>query len=532
MGTYINLSMITSNISNLEWEQVYEESLKLVNAYPFADIDEREFCGYKVSVYIKSEEKIYPERHWSIRGDLESKRFGETFKLYKDINHYHQSVQLESSGKDILFEEDQLIIDLFNFKTQGYDYHLYILAIAMLIESRLPNKALVSGNIDYEQCVKAKQWADQYLSTPIEIPVRVDVDKLLFRTAHIRNELEQVQLINKWLIADQEEKFRINYYRFSRNTFLEWFGNELKTYTSPNQLGALKLLIYYLNIAADLKGLLNIVFKTEKGPQFSDSEVIRAIARTWICLPKEKFSFLDLFTKVAGHPEIVERQFGSVMLDMMFTGREIKSYIQLTEVANNLGEYISDSTTSIESLLEQEIAKIEDQLLAFNLQIRTVIEISEASTEDKMYLADEDAFLYFDGNKIVLTDEQELILKANAYSIKTFLNREGDGDLKEFLAVPLAKIKLILAAFVNEKFNMVLTEQAWRWIDEIDDPHLIKVLLSKLIIDDSNNINHVKSHSDFRKAMFENQLLLLRIANYMDDELIMKEIENIANQTD
>lgn len=531
MGTYINLSMLTSNISKLEWEQVYEESLKLVHAFPFADVDERKFCGYKLPVYVKSTERISSDRHWSIRGDLKSKRFAETFKLYKDISHY-QSGQSESSDKDILFEEDRLMIDVFNSKTQGYEYHLYILAIAMLIESRLPNNALVSGNIDYDQCVKAKNWADQYLSSPIEIPVRVDVDKLLSRTDHFKNEIEQVQFINKWLIADQEEKFKVIYNRFVRNSFLEWFGDELKAYSSPNQLGALKLLIYFINITADLNDLLDLLCKSKNGPQFSDSEVIRAIARTWVCLPREKFSFLNVFAKVSGHPEVIERQFGSVMLDMMFSGREMNIYIPLTEVAKILEEYLTHPVTEIESMLKQEISKIEEQLLAFHNQIRPVLEITEASTEDNMFLADEDAFLYYDGSTIVLTDEQELTLKAIAYSIKTFLNREGEGALEEFFSVPLAKLKLILAAFINEKFNMILTEQAWRWIEKTDDPLLVKILLVKVIIDDANNLNHVKSHSDIRKAMFENKLFTQRIIQFMGDKTIMEDIEKYFDQND
>ncbi|MEK4750441.1 hypothetical protein NST77_23390 [Niallia sp. FSL W8-0177] len=530
MGTYINLSMLTSNISNLELEQVYEESLKLVYAFPFADVDRREFCGSKLPVYVKSAEKIKPERHWSITGDLKSKRFAETFKLYRDINHY-QSVQSESSGRDILFEEDQLMNDVFNSKTQGYEYHLYILAIAMLIESRLPNNALVSGNIDYDQCVKAKKWANQYLSAPIEIPVRVDVDKLFSRTAHFKNEMEQVQFINKWLIADQEEKFKVIYNRFAKNTFLKWFSDELKAYSSPNQLGALKLLINFINVTDDLYNLLDIICKSRKGPKILDSEVIRAVARTWVCLPREKFSFLDVFAKVSGHPEVIERQFDSVILDMMFVGRGMNTYIPLTEVVKILEEYSTHPVSKIESMLKQEISKIEEQLLAFQNQIRPVLEITEASTEDKMYLADEDAFLYYDGSKIVLTDEQELTLKAIAYSIKTFLNREGEGVLKEFLSVPLAKLKMVLAAFVNEKYNMILTEQAWQWIEKLDDPLLVKVLLAKLIIDDADNLKNVKTHSDIRKAMFENKLVVQRIAEYMNDEKMMQEIGKFVNQT-
>lgn len=531
MGSYINLSISPRNIPKLEWEQIYEESLRLVDAFPFADVAEREFFGYRFPVYVKAEEIIAPERHWTIRGDLNSKRFAETFTLHRDISHYH-SGQLDSSQKDILFGEGQREIDVFNSKTQGYEYHLYILAIAMLIESRLPHQALISGNVDYDQCVKAKQWADQYLSTPIEIPVRVDVNKLLSRSAHFKNEIDQIQFIKEWLIKDQEEKFEIIYRRFSKATFTDWLCNELKAYSSPNQLGALKLLIYYLNVVADLKDLLYVVCKSENGPQFSGSEIIRAIARSWVCLPREKFSFLDAFAKVSGHPEVVERQFGTVMLDMMFAGREIKTYIPLTEVAEILGDYLPDTASEIESLLEQEISKIEEQLLAFHNQVQPTLEISKASTEDKMYLADEDAFLYFNSNTIVLTDEQELTLKAIAYSIKTFLNREGEGVLKEFLSVPLEKLKLILVAFVNEKFNMILTEQAWQWIDKTDDPQMVKTLLVKLILDDANDLIHVKSHSDLRKAMFENKLLTQKIKEYMGDEVIMKVIEKLVDQTD
>lgn len=98
MGTYINLSIVPSRISNFEWEQVYDESLKLVNAFPFADVVKREYFGYELLVYAKAVEKTNPERHWVIRGDLQSKRFAETFTLYRDISHY-QSAKLKSSQK-------------------------------------------------------------------------------------------------------------------------------------------------------------------------------------------------------------------------------------------------------------------------------------------------------------------------------------------------------------------------------------------------------------------------------------------------
>ena len=167
-------------------------------------------------------------------------------------------------------------------------------------------------------------------------------------------------------------------------------------------------------------------------------------------MPREKLSFLDLFAKVSGHPEVVERQFGLVMLDMMFAGRETKTYIPFTEVAKVLGQYLPDSASEIESLLKQEVAKVEDPLLAFHNQIQSAIEIKESSTEDKMYLANEDAFLYFDGSEVILNEEQELTLKAIAYSIRKFLNREGEGVLKELFSAPLEKLNCSILILIDK----------------------------------------------------------------------------------
>lgn len=52
---------------------------------------------------------------------------------------------------------------------------------------------------------------------------------------------------------------------------------------------------------------------------------------------------------------------------------------------------------------------------------------------------------------------------------------------------------------------MVLTEQAWQWIEKTDNPQLLRILLTKLIIDDANGLHSVKTQTDMRKAMFENK---------------------------
>ncbi len=523
MGTYVGLSLLPEGVSQQQWEKVYEESLELLNAFPFADIKEKNYFGLNIPVFEQAKERIEQKKYWQLCGDLNSKKYGETFQLYKEINVYKKSI--ESDGrKDILLEnQEQHIVNIFDSKTQGHEYHLYILAIAMLVESRLPKYALVSGNIDYKQCVKAKEWADRHLSTPINLPVRVKAEGLLSRFSHINNDVEMIGVLEKWLIADQEKKFEIIFNLFSRESFVQWFIRNLRSYSSPVQIGALKFMIYYLNIVEDLKSLIYLACKHEDGPKFQLSEMLKAIARTWVCLPQENFSFMKAFTKIEGHPVIVEREFGMMVMDIKFSGREIKTYIPLNEVATYLKCYFPEIEETIEKKLSDEISLIERELQIFHEQAKTSLDLSDASTENKMYFADEEAFLYFNGDSVVLTEEQELHLKSIAYSIKVFLEQnEYSTMLNQFLFRSLSDMKKVLAALSNEKFHMILTEHTWNWILETDNVELLKTLLLKLIIDELMSNKSEKNKSDMRKAMFENRKLLEKINGYIKDEQTME----------
>ncbi|WP_251552390.1 hypothetical protein [Neobacillus muris] len=528
IGTYISLSILPNNILQSEWEKVYEESLELVKAFAFAHVEEREYWGFRVLVYAQAHEKLKPEKHWAIVGDLRSKQYAETFKLYRDLNKYKVR-KVDIVASDILFQEDQQVW-AFDSKTQGYQYHLYILAIAMLIESRFPKSAIVSGDIDFEQCIKSKEWANQHLSQPVDLPIRVQVNQLLSRFPDLNSESEKIQVIEKLLIADSEKMFTIFYTHFTRESFHLWFCNKLQTYSSPTQVGALSLLIYYLNVSGDLNNLLYIACRAEKGPKFPPFEFIKALARTWIFLPREKFSFLKHFDNVAGHPHIVERQFGTIILDLRFSGREIKSFIPLKEVVNTLVLYFPELDSGIEGILRQEMSRIEEELLAFQNQIRPAIELSNASTEDKKFLADEDAFLYFDEDTVKLTNEQDLMIKGIAFSINTLLEQEGEGVLKWFFYGSIRNLKRIFTGLFIEKYNSILTENAWRWINDTEDPRLVRILVAKLIIDEARGLKHQKVQSDIRKAMLENKALTQKIADYMDSEVAMKQIEEIINK--
>ncbi|MGG0720138.1 hypothetical protein ABE096_21530 [Robertmurraya massiliosenegalensis] len=186
----------------------------------------------------------------------------------------------------------------------------------------------------------------------------------------------------------------------------------------------------------------------------------------------------------------------------------------------------------IETIFLKEISRIEEELLAFHNQIQSAIELTNASNEDRRYLANEDAFLYFDDDTVVLTEEQDLLLKGIAYSIKIFLNEEGDGILKQFFYGSIRNLKRIFAAFYIEKYNQIITDQAWEWIYKTTDARLVRVLVAKLILDDARGLKHQKAQSDIRKEMLENKTLTRKIADYMDNELAMKQIETYGGDND
>lgn len=526
IGTYVRLSILPYKIPQEEWKKVYYESLQLLNAYSFADVRDRTFCGTNVKAYVKSQEiREEAANHWNTCGDLESKKYGETFRLYNDIKMYQKSVpSLEDSNScDILFN-DQHIVYVFDNKTQGFPYHLYILAIAMLIESRFPKFVLVEGNIDEKQCLKAKQWADKYLSSPINLPVRVNRKALLSRLKDNSGELERVNFLEKWLIDDPENFFELIYKQFSKETFRQWFISKLNSYGSPSQIGAIKLLIYYLNNVKDLDTLLYTACKDTDGPKFSEEEMIKALAKTWVCLPRGEFSFLSVFNKVEGHPTIIEREFGMVVMDLKFSGREINTYIPLNELSDQIARHFSISRASVESILKKENSNITKQLKEFNKLIGPVLTLSQNNSEEKMFLDDEDALLYFNADTILLTDDQEFLLESLAFSIHSFLKEYH--ELKEKVFGSLDKMKLILAKMVFEKSHLILTEEAWRWIDECDNKDIITTLLAKLLVDDFFEAKF-KNNPSLLKGMFENKMLTVKITEYRNDSNVIQSMNEM-----
>ena len=527
MGTYIRLSVLPEEISQQDWKRVYKETVILMQAYDFAEIKEKKLFDTQIPVYVKSKEHEEPSRFWRTCGNLGSKKFAETFRLYSDIKMYREAAPAFNNETDILKGYESSVV-VFNAKTQGYPYHLYILAIAMLIESRFPKFASVSGDIDHLQCVKAKQWADTHLSTPIKLPLRVDPQQLLNRFSP-ENESEKIELIEKWTIADQEKIMEIVYKNSDNETFHNWIKEKLVKYSSPTQIGAVKLLVYYLNLVKEPDSLFFMACKEEGGPKYNPEEMLRAIALTWVSIPPEKYDFLKSFRKIEGHPTIVERKFGMMVMDIKFPGREIRTYIPLTEVVEKFTSCLPDWEKKARLILLQENSKIEEELLEFYKSIAPMFALNNKKESEGRYLDNEDAFLHFDNYSVLLSEKQDFHLKTVAFSIEKFLRKNP--EIKDRLySYEIESMKLILGKMLTEKFQMYLTEDAWLRLEGVLEEEFFITLLAKLILDDFYNFKRKADNYKLLRGMFENKLITEKITKYRNDPEVITYIQEMIDK--
>ena len=164
MGISIHLS-ISKSVTQEEWEGVYEETLHLVEKFPLAEKRNVSIHGIDTFCMIPTREReqtyLYPKektvRLWNAIGDLDTLKTAEEYSLPREL--VDESSYEPDAGDALLgalpaymsysWDDDRFnhVYEKWGAKTQGEPYHLYLLAIAALIEARLGRKAFIYGDI-------------------------------------------------------------------------------------------------------------------------------------------------------------------------------------------------------------------------------------------------------------------------------------------------------------------------------------------------------------------------------------------------
>ncbi len=217
-------------------------------------------------------------------------------------------------------------------------------------------------------------------------------------------------------------------------------------------------------------------------------------------------------------------------MDIKFPGREIRTYIPLTEVVEKLTSYFPDWENEARLLLQQENTRIEDELLEFYKSIAPMLGLNNKKESEGSYLDMEDAFLYFDNHSVLLTEKQDFHLKTVAFSIEKFLRKNP--EIKERLyKYEIESMKLILGKMLTEKSQIYLTEDAWLRLEGVLEEEFIVTLLAKLILDDFYNLKRkADNYKLLRGGMFENKLITEKITKYRNDPEVITYIQEMIDK--
>ena len=208
-------------MSKEEWAAVYDETLQLAKALHLAEIRKVLCRDIETTCLVFTEEHemdsfwetMEKNVGWWADGDYISGRTAEPFYMPKNL--IKNDVVEKEAGDAILAalpfhmrdkKTDKQIYHIWGNKTQGEPYHIYLLAIACVVEARLKEKAFVYGDITYEQCKLAVDLANRYVKEPIDLPDSCDMTRLGNRISKLPlDDVEKVTVFaNSYLGATDE----------------------------------------------------------------------------------------------------------------------------------------------------------------------------------------------------------------------------------------------------------------------------------------------------------------------------------------
>ena len=329
-------------------------------------------------------------------------------------------------------------------KTQGEVYHMYLLAIACLIEARLGEKAFVYGDITRGQCRKAVEIANKYLENPIEMPDRCYMDRLFDRISKLPLSLEEkYRLFDSAYLGSKDGEYG-DFVRkvFSEGTISTCWKKKLTEYEIGTS-GFSSFFREYMTQGFGLEELCGYVKLQDKdGQDIHRKFVMRIMDAKMHIREKNCEDPLSIDPEAEGTYSIwtLFAQFG-------FAGarnKKIDRYIPIDEIRKALRAGMSqydDIDQIIDEYLEKEAQQIEINL-----------EEAKKSEESFEQAVEQDASEVFnqimDKKREEFEKDQEKYDIGEAEKLKFF---EKDDTIRTGLAEALGKSRKFLDSILEEK---------------------------------------------------------------------------------
>ncbi len=496
MGIYIYLQ-ISHSVTKEEWEKVYEETLQLVEAFPLAERKKVKCKGIDTVCLVKTKEqkKVFSDYWdrkeevvgWWTIGDYETMSTAEDYCLQRDLI---KDDKINADATDILLGQflewdgedvSPYCYYLWGNKTQGEPYHIYLLAIACLIESRLKGKVLVNGDITRGQCKKAVQLANRYLFKPIDIPDICDIQRLAERVSKFPiSESKQLEALEHFYLGTKDKEFgKCIRNVFSEEAFNNYWKNRLKK-SYIGTIGFSRDIKEYFLWGFDLQKLCSLVNFAKK----EDSYVsfIKHILDTKIYEEeKDCEDVLEINQEASGTYSVA-----TLMAQFVFMGArndKVDRYIPLDEIRTVLNselgtkcdvdavidEYLEKERLQKEKLLKKQNNDVVDENIeessSFNRETisdmfkQLVDKIHQEKEEKKetYNICDYKDLLYYETGDTVSPEMEEAVGKSYLFYHR-FSQEDGYKDLMQQSAMWRCQW------LVNNNHSILMRDKDWEKI--------------------------------------------------------------------
>lgn len=522
MGVYLSLKIMPGMIEPKLWEETFDESVKLLKAYPdelmsfnMEKLEEgRRWIYSRQLLFEKGSEKEY----WNVGGDIKSRESGETFILYRNINQYgglSLRKKTVDGKRDILCEgEDSSLVRIaFNEKTQGRKYHIPLLATAALIEDRIPYHTLVGGDIDFFQSKKAVEWASKMLGREIKIPVQVDAPRIWKRLCCFFSGGELMDRFYGIFLGETENCLEQIVNSVEREEILRWLAGRLTDHECTT-LGAISWFVSWLNATKDLKGLIEACCFMEEGPRFDPIELARSLAACWIGIPLAETEPLEILQSSPDRIPTPEEQLAMFFVATSLTGLKRKVYWEPKEILGVFEEFFPEKIKEIEEVF---IARTEKGREALKENIRGLENFNKIY-EEKERIGKEDDKV----GSIKVRDLKMLALCVLRLQIG-LEEHHGGIPCKNRTEIWRTVIAMM------EELSFVLTEDAWSWIDREWTEDQLRIILLVGAINQKRELTMRK----LQREVFEDKMVFQRLYElYLEEKSRCKTKDEIAKAMD
>lgn len=404
MGVFINLAIATS-VTREEWAGAYQEALHLAESFRLAEFRRIPVRGIPTACLVPTEEHDYTFGHqeevsrgWSADGDYESLRTAETFFLFSDLV---TDDRYQADAPDAMFSETRTyhhpsgcdqrnrrrrdLYGLWDSKTQGQPYHMYLLSIACLIVSRLGSKAHAWGDITKGQCERAVRMANEHLDHEIHTPDQCDLTRLLARVDRFPlSEAEKIKYLLDLYIGRRDADFGAHVRgHFSEQAWDEYWMERFPHHRIPTV--DLEMAIGdCLSWGFDLEKLCSYAYGTDVESTDWYEELVEEIMDTKLYLPEK-----DCTDVLATDPD-QETPYGvgTLFAQFAFAGarnKKVDRHIPLDEIRAALTRAIGDRCP-VNEIIDEYLRKEAAQAQAQAIQGRA----DQASGEEEQALAEQD----------------------------------------------------------------------------------------------------------------------------------------------